>query len=479
MIEERNLIDGAWVQARDGATLEVRNPANDTLLGVVPSMGAVETNAAIAAAETALPAWKARPAHERASLLRVFAALVERDTEALARTMTLEQGKPIAEARGEINYARSFLEWSAGEAVRITGEMLPASTAAKRIFILRQPVGVCAAITPWNFPAAMITRKLGPALAAGCTMVVKPAEATPLTALALARLAVEAGMPPGVVGVITGDAATIAAEFVRHPAMRKLSFTGSTEVGRLLMAQSAPNLLRLSLELGGHAPFIVFDDCDLDAAVAGAIASKFRNAGQTCVCANRFYVQEAVQAKFIARFRDAVGALRVGPGIDPASQIGPLINDEAIAKVKEHVGDATGRGAQLAVGGGLRRLDGCANRFFEPTVLVGVTPEMLISREETFGPVAAVSTFRSEEEAVARANATPFGLAAYCYTRDLGRALRMSEALEFGVVGINDALPATAQAPFGGVKHSGFGREGGRAGVEAYLDLKYVSVGVG
>jgi succinate-semialdehyde dehydrogenase/glutarate-semialdehyde dehydrogenase len=471
----RLLIDGAWCDARDGGTIEVRNPATDEILARVPNAGRVETRAAIAAAERAFPAWRDRPAAERGAILKAWAAGMLRERERLARLMTLEQGKPLAESRVEIAYAASFLEWFGEEARRIYGETIPASTADKRLLILPRAIGVTAAITPWNFPAAMITRKAGAALAAGCPQIVKPSELTPLSALALAELALEAGVPNGVFQVITGEPAAIGAELLEHPAIRKLSFTGSTEVGQLLAKGSATNLTRLSLELGGHAPFIVFADADLDRAVEGAIASKFRNAGQTCVCANRIYVEGPIAEAFTARLAQAAAALVVGDGLADGTQIGPLIEDSAVDKALAHIDDARHRGARLLCGGGRARISGRADRFVQPTVLADADHAMLCAREETFGPVAPVFTFTSEAEVIERANGTPFGLAAYFYTRDASRLMRMAEALDFGIVGANDALPATAQAPFGGVKHSGYGKEGGRAGLEEYIVRRYVS----
>jgi succinate-semialdehyde dehydrogenase/glutarate-semialdehyde dehydrogenase len=392
--------------------------------------------------------------------------------------MTREQGKPLAESRTEIAYAASFFDWAAEEGRRVYGETIPAAHPDKRILVLRQPVGVCAAITPWNFPQAMITRKLGPALAAGCTMVVKPAEQTPLSALALGELCVQAGVPPGVVNFVTGAPEPIGAALLQSPLLRKLSFTGSTEVGRVLMRGAAQNLVRLSLELGGHAPFLVFADADLDRAVQGLMGSKFRNAGQTCVCANRVLVHESVAEAFAARLSQAVAGLRVGRGDEPGTQVGPLIDDAALQKVERHVADARQKGARVRTGGRRQAVPGCADRFFQPTVLDGVTPEMLVCREETFGPVCPLLTFHGDEEAIAMANATPYGLAGYFYTRDASRLVRVAEALECGIVGANDGMPATAQAPFGGVKHSGFGREGGRHGMHEYLDVKFVSIGL-
>ncbi|MDY0012684.1 MAG: NAD-dependent succinate-semialdehyde dehydrogenase [Rhodocyclaceae bacterium] len=463
--------DGQWIAATDGATLSVTNPADGSLLARVPRMGAAETRRAIAAAEAALPGWRDLLAKERAAVLRHWFDLMLAHAEDLARLMTAEQGKPLAEARGEVNYAAAFVEWFAEEGKRIHGETLPTPGADRRLLVIRQPVGVCAAITPWNFPAAMITRKVAPALAAGCTVVVKPAEQTPLTALALAELAQRAGFPAGVINVITGDPLAIGGELCASPVVRKLSFTGSTEVGRLLMAQCAPTIKKLSLELGGNAPFIVFDDADLDAAVEGALASKYRNSGQTCVCANRLLVQAGIHDAFAARLTEAVAKLPVGPGDQPGVVQGPLIDQDAVAKVEHHIADALGKGARLLTGGKRHALGGS---FFEPTVLADVTPAMAVAREETFGPVAPLFRFSTEEEAVALANATEFGLAAYFYSRDLGRVFRVAEALEYGMVGINTGLISNEVAPFGGVKQSGLGREGSRHGIEEYLEMKYL-----
>lgn len=474
------LINGQWTDASRGRRFSVRNPATDEIIAEVPDGGVEETQHAIAAAAAALPAWRALPALDRARPLRRLADFMLRDQQRLAGLMTAEQGKPLPEARGEIAYAASFIDWAAEEAKRIYGETIPASTADKRILVLKQPVGVCAAITPWNFPAAMITRKLGPALAVGCTMVVKPAEQTPLSALALGELALEAGIPAGVVNIVTGDAAAIGGELLSNPTIRKVSFTGSTEVGKLLMQQAAANVTRLSLELGGHAPFIVFDDADLDAAVAGAVANKFRNGGQTCVCANRFFIHERVHDEFLARFKAAVEKLKVGLGTDESVQIGPLIDDRAVEKVQAHVEDALHHGAMLTTGGKLLARQhpsggGLANRFFAPTILDRCSQRMLVFREETFGPVAPIRSFRDEREVIEMANDSPYGLAAYFFTRDAARLMRVAEALEYGVVGGNDALPSTAQAPFGGMKQSGFGREGGRYAMDEYLEIKYLS----
>jgi succinate-semialdehyde dehydrogenase/glutarate-semialdehyde dehydrogenase len=474
-----NLIGGQWVRAVAGGELAVTDPATDDVITRVPSGAAEDARAAIDAAAAALPGWRARTALERARPLRRLADLMIERCDELATLMTREQGKPLAEARGEIAYAASFIEWAAEEGRRLYGELIPASHRDKRILVMRQPVGVTACVTPWNFPAAMITRKLGPALAVGCTMVVKPASQTPLTALAIGALAVEAGIPAGVVNIVVGDPRAIVGELLANPIVRKLSFTGSTEVGKRLLAQSAQHLTRLSLELGGHAPFLVFDDADVDAAVRGAIATKFRNAGQTCICANRFYVQAGVHERFTAELARAVEAMSIGYGLDAGVAIGPLIDDAAVSKVQEHVDDARGHGARLVTGGGLvRPRDGLTNRFFQPTILDGLTGQMKIDHEETFGPVAPIRRFTHEDEAVALANASPYGLAAYFYTRDASRLMRVAEGLEYGIVGANDGAPSTAQAPFGGVKQSGHGREGGHHVMDEYVDIKYVSWGL-
>ncbi|MCH9683496.1 MAG: NAD-dependent succinate-semialdehyde dehydrogenase [Deltaproteobacteria bacterium] len=480
MMQTLNLVDGVWIPAQTGETFDVLDPATDEVVARVPNGGRADAVAAIEAAARAQPRWRSTTADHRAAILWRLAASMRTQTDRLARLMTREQGKPLAEARGEIAYAASFFEWAAEEGKRLHGEVIPAPTSDKRIMVLRQPVGVTAAITPWNFPAAMITRKLGPALAAGCTMVVKPAEQTPLSALALAELAVDAGVPPGVLNVVTGDPEAIGAAFLEHPAVRVLSFTGSTEVGQHLVARSAQTLTRLSLELGGHAPFIVFDDADLDAAVAGAIASKFRNAGQTCISPNRFLVHHAVHDEFCARMLEACAMLRSGPGCEEGVTTGPLIDDAAVAKVKAHVDDAVARGAVLRCGGeAVRPAAGLTPRFFAPTLLEGVDGSMRLSHEETFGPVVGVREFSDEAEAVAIANDTPYGLAAYFYTRDHARVWRVAEALEYGIVGVNDGAPSTARAPFGGMKHSGMGREGGRWVMDEYTEIKYVSWGLG
>ena len=474
LLRQLACIDGLWTSADDGATVTIRNPANGAALGTVPVMSAHETRRAVEAAARALPAWARRTAKDRAAVLRRWHDLMLANADDLAIIMTSEQGKPLAEARGEVAYAASFLEWFAEEGKRVYGEIVPTFRPDARILVLRQPVGVAAAITPWNFPAAMITRKIGPALAAGCTFVCKPAPQTPYSALALAELALRAGVPAGVFSVVTGDATAIGGELTANPLVRKLSFTGSTAVGKLLMAQCAGTVKKLSLELGGNAPFIVFDDADLDAAVQGAMTSKYRNTGQTCVCANRLLVQDGIYDEFARRLVAAVSGLRVGDGLAGPTDQGPLIDERALAKVEAHVADAVAQGATVACGGRRHALGG---NFYEPTVLTGVTPGMRVAREETFGPVAPLFRFRDEAEAIALANATESGLAAYFYTRDLARSWRVQEALEYGIVGVNTGLISTEVAPFGGVKESGLGREGSRHGIEDYTELKYVCVG--
>jgi len=474
LLREQAFINGRWEPARDGRTITVVNPATGGVLGSVPNMGGEETRAAIEAAQAALAGWSGLTAKERSRILRRWFDLIIENQDDLATIMTLEQGKPLAESRGEIGYAASFIEWYAEEGKRAYGDIVPTHDRNKRLLVLRQPIGVCAAITPWNFPAAMITRKVGPALAAGCTMVVKPSELTPFSALALAVLAERAGLPPGVLSIVTGDAKPIGAELTGSPVVRKLSFTGSTETGKLLMAQCAGTLKKVSLELGGNAPFLVFDDADLDAAVAGAIASKYRNAGQTCVCANRFLVQSGIHDRFVERLAAAAAALKVGDGLTAGTQIGPLIDERAIAKALRHVADAVAKGATVVTGGAK---GAGAGNYFTPTVLAGVSRDALPMREETFGPVAPVTRFETEAEAIELANATRFGLAAYLYTRDVSRVWRVSEALEFGIVGINDGIISTESAPFGGWKESGIGREGGRYGLDEYTELKYLALG--
>jgi succinate-semialdehyde dehydrogenase/glutarate-semialdehyde dehydrogenase len=474
LLRELCFIDGGWSAADNGATLDVTNPATLKTLGSIPSMGAAETRRAIAAAAAALPAWRARTAKERANVLRRWFDLMTENQEDLATLMTAEQGKPLAESKTEILYAASFLEWFGEEAKRLYGDIIPGHQVDKRIMVLRQPVGVVAAITPWNFPSAMITRKAGPALAAGCTLICKPATQTPYSALALAELAHRAGVPKGVFNMITGSATAIGGEMTSNPAVRKLTFTGSTEVGKKLMTQCAGTVKKLSLELGGNAPFIVFDDADLDAAVQGALASKYRNTGQTCVCANRLLIQAGVYEEFAERLKSAVAQLRVGDGLKGVTDQGPLIDAKAVTKVEEHIADALAKGAKIALGGKRHPLGGS---FFEPTILTDVTPKMLVAREETFGPVAPLFKFESEAQAVAMANDTEFGLAAYLYTRDLARSWRVSEAIEYGIVGLNTGIISTEVAPFGGVKESGIGREGSKYGILDYTEIKYVCVG--
>ncbi|HQX91564.1 MAG TPA: NAD-dependent succinate-semialdehyde dehydrogenase [Thermomonas sp.] len=475
LLRQQALIAGQWRDASNGGTCEVRNPATGALLGTVPDMGADETRRAIDAAHAAFPAWANKTAKERAQVLRRMFDLMLQHQDDLAMLMTAEQGKPLAEAKGEVLYSAGFLEWFGEQAKRMDGDTIPGHTGGNRILTLHQPVGVVAAITPWNFPSAMLGRKLGPALAAGCTVVCKPAIQTPLSALALGVIAERAGLPPGALNIVTGrDAAAIGTEMTTHPKVRKLSFTGSTAVGKRLMAQCAEGMKRVSLELGGNAPFIVFEDADLDAAVAGAIASKYRNTGQTCVCANRLFVQDAVYAAFAEKLVAAVRALRVGDGLQGPTEQGPLIDAKALAKVEQHVADATAKGARIAIGGKRHALGGT---FFEPTVLLDVADDMLIAQEETFGPVAPLFRFNSEEDVIAMANATEYGLASYFYTRDLARSWRVSEALECGMVGINTGLISTEVAPFGGVKQSGVGREGSKHGLDDYTELKYICVG--
>jgi succinate-semialdehyde dehydrogenase / glutarate-semialdehyde dehydrogenase len=472
LFRERCYIDGEWVGAQK--TFAVDNPATGAVLGSVPDLGVAETRRAIEAAERALPAWRAKTAKERAAILRKWFDLMMGSQDDLAQILTAEQGKPLAEARGEIAYGASFIEWFAEEAKRAYGEVIPTHQADKRILVIKQPIGVSAMITPWNFPNAMITRKAGPALAAGCTVVLKPAEQTPFSALAMAELAERAGIPKGVFNVITGDAPTIGKELCANPKVRKLSFTGSTEVGRILMRQSAETIKKLSLELGGNAPFIVFDDADLDAAVEGALASKYRNAGQTCVCANRIYVQDAVYEDFAARLAAKVKGFKVGPGAEAGVIIGPLIDAQGLKKVETHVADAVGKGARVVLGGKRHERGGL---FFEPTVLTNVTPQMLVSHEETFGPVAPLIRFKTEEEVIGLANASEFGLSGYFYSRDVGRIFRVAEAMEVGIVGANVGIISTEVAPFGGVKQSGLGREGSKYGLEEYLEVKYILLG--
>jgi len=474
LFRQQCYVDGRWIDADSGAAHPVVNPATGRPLGTVPNLLAPETKKAIAAAERAWPAWRAKTAKERANILRKWYDLMLAHVDDLALILTSEQGKPLAEAKGEVTIGAAYVEWFAEEARRIYGETIPTIGNDRRLVVVKEPVGVCAAITPWNFPCSMITRKVAPALAAGCTVVIKPAEATPFSALALAELAHRAGFPPGVLNVLTGDAPAIGGEMCANPTVRKLSFTGSTEIGRLLMRQVAPTIKKISLELGGNAPFIVFDDADLDAAAEGAIVSKYRNAGQTCVCANRLFVHEKVYDAFAAKLAERVKALKVGPGTEAGVTQGPLINADAVKKVEEHVADATARGARVVTGGKRHALGGT---FYEPTVLTDVTPAMTIFREETFGPVAPLIKFGTDAEVIELANRTEFGLASYFYSRDIGRIWRVAEALEYGMVGVNTGLITTEVAPFGGVKQSGIGREGSKYGVEEYVEVKYVCFG--
>jgi succinate-semialdehyde dehydrogenase/glutarate-semialdehyde dehydrogenase len=465
-------IDGQWVGG-EAPRIEVSDPATGEVLASIPSLGRAETRAAIEAAERAQKAWAARPAKERSAILRRWFDLIMANQDDLGAILTAEQGKPLAEGKGEIAYAASFIEFYAEEAKRVYGSIVPAPTGDRRIVVLKQPVGVCAAITPWNFPAAMITRKAGPALAAGCSMVVKPATQTPLSAFALAELAARAGLPAGLLSVITGKAGEIGGEMTANPTVRKVTFTGSTEVGKVLMEQSAATVKKISLELGGNAPFIVFDDADVDAAVEGAMASKYRNTGQTCICTNRLLVQDKVHDAFVAKLAGKVKDLKVGSGFEAGVMQGPLIDMAAVAKIEEHVADAVAGGARVVVGG---RRHALGRSFFEPTLITGVTPDMKVAREETFGPLAPVFRFSTEEEAIAMANDTPFGLASYFYSRDIGRVWRVAEALEYGLVGVNAGLISTEVAPFGGYKESGIGREGGPWGIEEFLEVKYVAM---
>lgn len=474
LFREANYIDGAWLEADTGRSISVTNPATGAAIGRVPSLGAKETARAIAAAKRAQPAWRALTAQERAVKLRRLFALMMENQEDLARIMTAEQGKPLAESRNEIAYAASFIEWFAEEGKRIYGDTIPQHLPGRRIIVQKEPIGVFAAITPWNFPAAMITRKAGPGWAAGCAGVLRPASQTPFSAIAIAVLAERAGFPAGVCNVITGPGSEIGGEMTSNRDVRKFSFTGSTEVGAALLAQCAPTIKKTSMELGGNAPFIVFDDADLDAAVEGALISKYRNAGQTCVCANRLLVQDGIYDAFAARLKKAVEAMKVGDGFGDGVAVGPLIDEAAVRKAEDHVADALGRGASVITGGKRHALGGS---FFTPTILVDVPREARIFREETFGPVAPLFRFTTEAEAIEMANDTEFGLASYFYSRDIGRILRVAEALEYGMVGINEGLISTAVAPFGGVKSSGLGREGSKYGIEDYLEIKYLCLG--
>ncbi|QTF08467.1 NAD-dependent succinate-semialdehyde dehydrogenase [Brenneria izadpanahii] len=474
LFRQRCLIDGEWHDSQNGEHLDVINPANGEVLGSVPLVTASQTEQAIAAAELAQVGWRQRTGKERAAVLKSWARLIMENQDDLAALMTAEQGKPLAEARGEIAYATSFIDWFAEEAKRVEGSVLQSPQEQQRLLVIKQPIGVCAAITPWNFPAAMVTRKVAPALAAGCAMIVKPAEQTPFTALALASLAQQAGVPRGVLQVITGDAPSVGKILCDSPVIRKLSFTGSTEVGRILMAQSAPTVKKLSLELGGNSPFIVFDDADLDLAVKGILASKFRNSGQTCVCANRIYVQKSVYSALTEKLIAEVKKLKVGDGSQPGVTQGPLIDADAVSKVQQHIADALDKGATLLFGG--KQPDDLSGTFFTPTIVGDVTRDMRFAREETFGPVAPLFQFTDEAEVIAMANDTEFGLAAYVYTRDAVRQWRVPEALDYGMVGINTGLISNEVAPFGGVKQSGLGREGSRFGIEDYLEMKYICV---
>jgi succinate-semialdehyde dehydrogenase / glutarate-semialdehyde dehydrogenase len=474
LLRQANYLDGKWVEADSGKTIVVKNPATGEAVGEVPSMGQAETRRAIEAANRAFPAWRAMLAKERAAILRKLSDLMLANTDDLGVIMTAEQGKPLAESKGEIAYAASFIDWFAEEAKRIYGDTIPQNAKGRRIIVTKEPIGVFAAITPWNFPSAMITRKAGPGWAAGCTGVIRPASQTPFSALALAVLAERAGMPAGVCNVITGSSGPMGEELTANPLIRKLSFTGSTEVGAKLLAMCAPTIKKTSMELGGNAPFIVFDDADLDAAVVGAMGSKYRNTGQTCVCANRILVQDGVYDAFSAKLKAAVEAMKVGNGMETGVSQGPLINADAVAKVEAHIADALKRGASVVTGGRRHALGGT---FFEPTILANVPHDALMFREETFGPVAPLFRFKTEDEAIRMANDTEFGLASYFYARDIGRIFRVAEALEYGMVGINEGIISTAEAPFGGVKSSGLGREGSKYGIEDYLEIKYLAIG--
>jgi succinate-semialdehyde dehydrogenase/glutarate-semialdehyde dehydrogenase len=477
LLKDLGYIDGAWTRAESGQTFDVTNPATGERIASVPRMGAAETRRAIAAAAAALPAWRAKTGKERSTILRRWFDAIVRHQDDLALLMTLEQGKPLAEGRGEVGLGSSYVEWFAEEAKRVYGDTIPAPSADRRSVVVKQAIGVCVGITPWNFPHAMITRKSAPALAAGCTFVLKPAEQTPLSALALAALAEEAGIPPGVFNIVTGDgddAPVIGGEMTSNPTVRKLGFTGSTAVGKLLMQQCSSTVKKVSLELGGNAPFIVFDDANLDAAVSGAMSAKFRNAGQVCISPNRLLVQEGILDAFVAKLRDAVAKLRVGNGLEEGITVGPLIEAQGLAKVVEHVSDARARGAKVVLGGEQSKL---GMTFYEPTILTSVTNDMLMSHEETFGPVAGIASFKSDADAIAMANDTPFGLASYFYSRDVGRVWRVAEALESGMVGINTGLFTDASIPFGGIKESGIGREGSKYGIDEWVEIKYLSFG--
>jgi succinate-semialdehyde dehydrogenase/glutarate-semialdehyde dehydrogenase len=471
---EAAYVNGAWIAADSGKSLEVRDPATGETLGTVPDCGRAETARAIEAAEAALPAWRAKTAKERGKLLHKLADVIEANVEPLGTLLTMEQGKSLTEAKGEVAFSAAYVRWFAEEAQRVYGDVIPSPWPGRRILVTKEPVGVVGAITPWNFPSSMIARKLGPALAAGCTIVIKPAGQTPYSGLAWGALCEKAGIPAGVANVLTGSSREIGGELTSNPAVRKITFTGSTPVGKLLVEQASHTLKRVSMELGGNAPFIVFDDADVDRAIEGAMIAKYRNSGQTCVCTNRFLVQSGIHDAFVEKLVAASNALRVGNGLEEGVQQGPLIDNKAVAKVEEHIADAVGKGAKVATGGKRHKLGGT---FFEPTVITGVTPAMAVSKDETFGPLAPVFRFDTEDEAIAMANDTEFGLASYFYTRDLGRAFRVAEALKYGMVGINEGLITTEVAPFGGVKESGMGREGSKYGIDDYLDVKYVCVG--
>ena len=474
LFRQQCYIDGAWVDADDGDTIEVDNPADNSVVGTIPKMGAAETRRAIEAANDAYPDWRARTGKERAAILRKWYELVMENQEDLAVLMTTEQGKPLAESMGEIVYGASFIEWFAEEAKRIYGDTIPQHQHDKRIVVIKEPVGVVASITPWNFPNAMITRKCAPALAAGCTVVAKPATQTPYSAFALAELAERAGIPKGVLNIVSGASSEIGGEMTSNPIVRKLSFTGSTEIGKLLMEQCAGTVKKMSMELGGNAPFIVFDDADIDSAIVGAMQSKYRNAGQTCVCANRIFAQDGIYDRFTGKLAEASAALKVGNGLEEGISTGPLIDIRAVEKVETHIQDAVAKGARVVVGGGRHSNGG---NFFEPTVLADVTPEMIVSKEETFGPLAPVYRFETDEDVVKMANDTEFGLAAYFYTRDVGRVWKVAEQLEYGIVGINSGIISTEIAPFGGMKESGIGREGSKYGIDEFVEVKYLCMG--
>lgn len=474
LFRQRCYVDGEWIDADDGATFDITDPANGRIIGTAPALGRRETKRAIEAADNSWPDWRAKTAKQRSSILRAWHDLILENTEDLAIIMTTEQGKPLAESRNEIAYAAEFVEWFAEEAKRIYGDIVPEDQVGRRIVVLKQPVGVAAAITPWNFPSAMITRKVAPALAAGCTVVARPASQTPFSAFALADLAARAGVPKGVFSVVSGPAATTGAELLENPIVRKVSFTGSTEVGKILMAKCAGTVKKLSLELGGNAPFLVFDDADLDSAIEGALISKFRNAGQTCVCANRLLIQDSIYDEFVQKLAQRVSTMKVGPGLSDNVDIGPLIDVAGVNKVEEHVADAIAKGARIVAGGQRHALGGT---YFEPTVVADATNEMLVAKEETFGPLAPLFPFHDENQAIKMANDTPYGLGAYFYTRDLGRAWRLAEGLEYGLIGANQGFISSVVAPFGGVKESGIGREGSKYGIEEFIEIKYFCIG--